>query len=270
MTGQKVTTEVVENYLKAIYHARADEGASPQTIAAQMRVSASAVSKMLRHLEGLNLVVYAPYKPVQLTPAGEQIALEIIRHHRLLEAYLVQSLSYGWERAHAEADRLEHHISEEFEERIERLLGYPEFDPHGDPIPTRDGRIAARVTTSLASLTPPAKVVVRRVTDEDAALLKYLGSGVSGPARRSFCWSRSRSAARWWCLWTGRASGSAPARRSMCSSRWTRTARKPNAYPHPPARSGRSKQRPYREKKFPRPQFWGNFSSPSRLGRGWR
>ena len=122
---------------------------------------------MLRHLAKHQLVAYTPYQPVHLTPIGEKIALETIRHHRLLELYLMESLGYGWEQVHSEAERLEHHISEEFEASIERLLGFPAFDPHGDPIPTRDGRMPPLVTATLAAQEDGARLVIRRVTDED-------------------------------------------------------------------------------------------------------
>ncbi|HEX5322563.1 MAG TPA: metal-dependent transcriptional regulator, partial [Capsulimonadaceae bacterium] len=104
------------------------------------------------------------------------IALEVIRHHRLIELYLTQSMGYDWDKVHDEAERLEHHISEEFEETIERLLGYPEFDPHGDPIPTRDGKVAPPITDTLHEQAAGAHVVVRRVTDENDELLRYLAA----------------------------------------------------------------------------------------------
>lgn len=171
-----LTSEPVQNYLKAIYQLDLHErGASAQEIATQMGVSAPAVTKMLRQLSQHQMIDYTPYQPVRLTALGTQIALEIIRHHRLLELYLTESLGYGWEHVHSEAERLEHHISEEFEDTIDRLLGFPAFDPHGDPIPTRDGQVPPPVTETLQAQEDGAWVVVRRVTDEDAPLLRYLG-----------------------------------------------------------------------------------------------
>lgn len=173
---REVTSESVQNYLKTICHLTVNgKPASTQDIAGQLGVSAPGVTKMLRHLAANNLIHYVPYQPVRLTESGERIALEVIRHHRLLELYLTDSLGYGWEEAHAEAERLEHYISEEFEASIDRLLGYPEFDPHGDPIPTRDGKMPPPVTQTLDSQADGARVTVRRVTDEDPALLRYLG-----------------------------------------------------------------------------------------------
>lgn len=170
-------SESVENYLKAIYQlGHGGQGASAQDIATQVGVSAAGVSKMLRHLGKHQLIRYAPYQPVFLTEVGEKVALEVIRHHRLIELYLMQSLGYDWDKVHSEAERLEHHISEEFEDSIERLLGYPQFDPHGDPIPTRDGKIAPHITETLEEQATGAQVVVRRVTDENDELLRYLAA----------------------------------------------------------------------------------------------
>jgi len=170
-----IKSEPVQNYLKAIYAStNGDEGASQIDIADLVGVTPSGVSKMLRQLERKNLIRYEPYRPVHLTESGRRIALETIRHHRLLELYLLQNLGYSWEQVHQEAERLEHHISEDFEDRIDALMGYPQFDPHGDPIPTRDGRIPEEVRTTLESQTVGACVVIRRVTDENRDLLCYL------------------------------------------------------------------------------------------------
>lgn len=170
-------SESVQNYLKAIYQiGYGERGASAQEIAAQVGVSAPGVSKMLRNLAKHHLIRYEPYQRVHLTEVGEKIALEVIRHHRLIELYLMQSLGYDWDKVHSEAERLEHHISEEFEDSIERLLGYPEFDPHGDPIPTRDGKVARHCTDTLEEQATGACVVVRRVTDENEELLRYLAA----------------------------------------------------------------------------------------------
>lgn len=172
----KFITESVENYLKAIYQIDYHgEGAPVQEIASRLDVSAPGVTKMLRQLGKYGLVDHTPYRPVKLTEVGEKIALEVIRHHRLLELYLTQSLGYGWDQVHDEADRLEHYISEEFEETIDRLLGFPSHDPHGDPIPTRDGQVPLPVIETLASQADGARVTVRRVTDESPELLRYLG-----------------------------------------------------------------------------------------------
>jgi DtxR family Mn-dependent transcriptional regulator len=164
----------VEDYIKAIYKARSDTGnVTTQDLADRLGVSPPAVSKMMRRLAELNLISHSPYQRVDLTPPGEKMALEIIRHHRLLELYLVQAMGFTWDSVHEEAERLEHHISEEFESRIDELLGYPAACPHGDPIPTRAGVIAPTSNRSLAIQKQPEHLVVRRVSDEDAELLRY-------------------------------------------------------------------------------------------------
>ncbi len=164
----------VEDYIKAIYKARSDTGnVATQDLAVRLGVSPPAVSKMMRRLGELRLISHAPYQSVELTPAGEKMALEIIRHHRLLELYLVQAMGFTWDNVHEEAERLEHHISEEFENRIDELLGHPTACPHGDPIPTRSGDIARTSNRSLAQQQNPERLVVQRVSDEDSELLRH-------------------------------------------------------------------------------------------------
>jgi len=165
----------VEDYIKAIYTAQnAATHVTTQELAERMRVSAPAVSKMLKRLTQLRLALHTPYHGVKLSETGEKMALEIIRHHRLLERYLTEALGYSWEDVHAEAERLEHHISEEFEERIDALLGHPTTCPHGDPIPTRDGVIVATDDYALSQQNAPAPLTIRRVRDTDANLLRHL------------------------------------------------------------------------------------------------
>lgn len=174
MSPKKIISETTENYLKAIYHlCREEDGFSTQSLAERLGVSSPAVTKMLRQLAANQFITYEPYHAVSLTPLGEEIALEVIRHHRLLELYLVETLGFGWDQVHDEAERLEHHISEEFEARIERILGFPAFDPHGDFIPARDGTVPPLVTDTLDAQAGPARMVVRRVADENSALLVY-------------------------------------------------------------------------------------------------
>jgi DtxR family Mn-dependent transcriptional regulator len=165
----------VEDYIKAVYKAQTEsEHVTTQDLAARVQVSAPAVSKMLRRLVGLRLITHTPYHGVRLTEAGEKMALEIVRHHRLLELYLVQALGYSWDEVHEEAETLEHHISEEFEARIDALLGYPTACPHGDPIPTREGVVARATDRALADQSGPAHLTIRRVRDTDANLLRHL------------------------------------------------------------------------------------------------
>ncbi|HGY08613.1 MAG TPA: metal-dependent transcriptional regulator [Oceanithermus profundus] len=129
-------SEAQEDYLKQI-HLLAEEGAvTTQALAERLAVRPASVTGMLKKLAALGLVEYAPYRGVRLTEAGRAVALEVLRHHRLIETYLAEALGYGWDEVHDEAERLEHHISEAFEARIAEWLGHPERDPHGDPIPT--------------------------------------------------------------------------------------------------------------------------------------
>ena len=170
-------TEAVEDYLKAIYLVETEQGdVTTQVLAERMEVSAPSATGMLKKLAELKLVKHEPYHGVVLTAAGRKIALEIIRHHRLLELYLAEALGYSWDKVHAEAEKLEHHISEEFEDKIAALLGNPVTDPHGDPIPAKDGTIPLQNTTRLADATAGETVTVSRVAAQDAAQLNYLGS----------------------------------------------------------------------------------------------
>jgi DtxR family Mn-dependent transcriptional regulator len=170
-----MASQSVEDYLKAIYKLQGDEEpVSTSSLAARVRTTPAAVTKMLRHLQKLKLVTYTPYHGVRLTESGEKIALEVIRHHRLLERYLMEALGYDWDQVHEEADRLEHVISEDFEARIDRLLGHPTACPHGDPIPAPDGSVPRRVESALSDQRAPAELVVQRVRDNDPRLLQYL------------------------------------------------------------------------------------------------
>lgn len=167
-------SQAVEDYLKTIYTLQGEGAASTSDIARAMDVSSASVTNMVKRLATMGFVEYESYKGVTLTRAGEKIALEIIRHHRLLELYLKEMMGYSWEKLHEEAEHLEHHISEEFETKIEEMLGYPTHDPHGDPIPTRDGKIAATANNPLADADLGCALMVHRVSDHDPDLLTYL------------------------------------------------------------------------------------------------
>jgi len=166
----------VEDYLKAIYKLQHDGSVSTTDLARSLDISSASVTNMVKRLAQMGLVAYRSYKGVTLTEPGEKIALEIIRHHRLLETYLKEVLGFSWDKMHAEAEHLEHHISEEFEARIEEMLGYPTHDPHGHPIPTRDGQIAPSRGTPLSDIEPGDTVVVRHVDDTNPEILTYLES----------------------------------------------------------------------------------------------
>jgi len=170
-------TEAVEDYLKTIYLVETELGAvTTVELAARMKISAPSVTGMLKKLAELKLVKHEPYHGVMLTAAGRKIALEVIRHHRLLELYLAEALGYSWDKVHDEAEKLEHHISEEFEDKIAALLGNPVTDPHGDPIPAKDGTIPPQNTVRLPEAAAGESVFVTRVTAQNAEQLTYLGS----------------------------------------------------------------------------------------------
>ena len=170
-------SEAQENYLKTIFLLGEGQPVATKALAEALGVRPASVTGMLKKLDKLGLVEHLPYKGVRLTPAGERIALEVIRHHRLLETFLAEALGYGWDEVHEEADRLEHHISEAFEARIAEILGHPERDPHGDPIPTKTlklPQIPARRLTE-ASLGRWRVVRVRRQDPDALALYARLG-----------------------------------------------------------------------------------------------
>lgn len=168
-------TPSIEDYLKAIYSLQQQDGSASTSLLGERKGSKpGSVTGMIKKLAEMNLVVHTPYQGVQLTEAGEKIALEVIRHHRLIELYLVEALGYTWDEVHEEAERLEHHISEKLEARIAARLGHPTADPHGDPIPSLEGELPSSGTTSLADLPVPARARVVRVGDQNAERLRYL------------------------------------------------------------------------------------------------
>jgi DtxR family Mn-dependent transcriptional regulator len=170
-------TRSVEDYLKAIYRL-SPEGrhASTSDIAHLLELSAPSVSGMVKRLSELGLLEHIPYKGVQLTDAGRRAALRMVRRHRLIEAYLVEFLGYPWDAVHAEAERLEHAVSDTLVERMAAALGHPAVDPHGDPIPAADGSIHELATTPLADVPAGTTVEIRRVDERDPERLRYLAA----------------------------------------------------------------------------------------------
>jgi DtxR family Mn-dependent transcriptional regulator len=165
----------IQDYLKEIYKLlAAGERATTTAIAKRMAVAPSSATSMVKKLAVLGLAQHSPYHGVTLTEPGRKIALEVIRHHRLLEQYLAETLGLGIDAVHAEADRLEHVISEELEARIDEKLGYPTHDPHGDPIPDAGLNVERSSLRPLDELVPGEEATVKRVPDGDAALLRYL------------------------------------------------------------------------------------------------
>lgn len=166
-----------QDYLKTIYllHSRG-QAATNSAIAQALGVAPASATNMVQRLAEAGLIEYSRYHDVRLTPDGERAALEIVRHHRLIELFLHEILDMPWDKVHAEAERLEHVISEEVEEAIARKLGYPTVDPHGDPIPSKDGALSDQAADGLLSELPPGQLAtVSRVLLQDSARLRYLG-----------------------------------------------------------------------------------------------
>jgi DtxR family Mn-dependent transcriptional regulator len=172
-----MVTRAVEDYLKAIYKLQQDgTPASTNAIADSMGLQAASVTAMLQQLSKQGLADYTRYQGVSLTDKGNEAALRVIRRHRLIELYLHRRLEVPWDRLHEEAERLEHVISPYLEERIDAALGHPQFDPHGDPIPTSAGTLPVQDLVPLSDLPLDTPSVVRRISDHNADLLRYVDS----------------------------------------------------------------------------------------------
>jgi len=170
-----MVSESAQDYLKAIWKLQAAHGeATTSALAGELGVSPASATAMLKKLDRLGLVHHEPYHGARLTPSGERVALEVIRHHRLLELYLKEALGLSWDQVHAEAERLEHYLSDEVEARIDAALGYPTRDPHGDPIPTAELVLETGERRTLVDVAAGDEAVVRRVPDSDPELLRYL------------------------------------------------------------------------------------------------
>jgi DtxR family Mn-dependent transcriptional regulator len=172
-------SQTVENYLKTIYLAQAEMSAADALVpmgrlAASLGVVPGTATTMVKALSESGLVRYEPYMGVRLTPAGEKLASLVSRRHRLLELFLVKIVGMSWAEVHDEAERLEHAVSERLIERIDEMLGRPEVDPHGDPIPTAEGTIAQRQYLDLLTAPLNTPLLVTRVLDQDAAFLRFL------------------------------------------------------------------------------------------------
>jgi DtxR family Mn-dependent transcriptional regulator len=192
----ELRSEAVDDFLKAVYllqkDLKPDEKVPTNLLAQTLNIKAPSVTDMVKRLSGyeddedkkkgekktpkiaIPLLEYERYKGVRLTEMGEKIALEVIRHHRLIELYLSEALGYSWDEVHEEADKLEHHISELFEQRIAAALGNPDLDPHGDPIPALDGSIPDRMLVKLSDLVVNHHGTVSRITDQTPEVLRYL------------------------------------------------------------------------------------------------
>jgi len=192
-------SSTVENYLKAIYHGQAQLAkdarlVSMGQVAAALNVTPGTATTMVKALAESGLAEYEPYSGVRLTAAGEKLAVLVLRRHRLVELFLVQVLGMSWDEVHEEAEQLEHVVSDRLIERIDRMLGRPTHDPHGDPIPTAEGTIPAGQHDSLLSCPIDTPLRVTRVADQDPAFLRFIESNGLKPGQAIAVESRDSAA----------------------------------------------------------------------------
>lgn len=170
-------TQSVQDYLKVIYRIGEDGRAvTTSALADALDISDASATNMIKKLAAMKLARHSPYRGVELTKAGEKIALEVIRHHRLVEAFLVEALGVPWDRVHDEAEKIEHVLSEDLEDRIASYLGEPSADPHGDPIPSKTGVVAESPQASLADIGTGRSAVIRRVSDQNPEHLRHFSA----------------------------------------------------------------------------------------------
>lgn len=185
MVGEQSITVAVEDYLKVIYELEVRDGrAQTNALAGRLGVTPASASAMVKRLAGMRLVSYSRYRGARLTGKGRRVALEVLRHHRLLELFLVEELGMSWDEVDAEAEALEHALSEQLEKRIAARLGDPRVDPHGDPIPSAGLEVEEAATESLASLEPGECGTFARVSDSDPAMLRFLAERGIAPGDR--------------------------------------------------------------------------------------
>ena len=176
----------VGDYLKAVWELAEGSGGSASTkdVAARLSVSSASVSNMFARLQEMGLVRYERYRGATLTERGREEALRLVRRHRLIETFLLEHLGYDWQEVHDEAERLEHAVSDGFTERLAELLGHPDHDPHGDPIPSAEGTLEVEESFALSQAVAGQRVRISKVSDEDAAMLDYFGDRNLVPGRR--------------------------------------------------------------------------------------
>ncbi|MGH1366223.1 MAG: metal-dependent transcriptional regulator [Calditrichia bacterium] len=168
--------QVIEDYLKAIFEIQDESNkVSTNALAKRLKLAPASITGMVKKLSEMNLITYERYQGVELSPSGRKVALEVLRHHRLIELFLAEALGLPWDKVHEEAERWEHVISEDVEDRIDALLGHPTRDPHGSPIPDRDGNMVDTPSLTLAELAKGQQAVVVEVRDHNSELLRYLG-----------------------------------------------------------------------------------------------
>jgi len=170
-------TQAVEDYLKAVYELqKRSDKVTTSAVADELEVAPASATNMLKKLSEMKLVTHEPYRGVTLTEAGRKVALEVIRHHRLIETYLAEALGVPWDQVHEEAEKWEHILSEDLEDRMDEKLGYPTRDPHGSPIPSRDGTVPDAQSVGLDSLNEGQSATITEVDDRNPELLRYLGT----------------------------------------------------------------------------------------------
>jgi DtxR family Mn-dependent transcriptional regulator len=175
----KPPSSSVGDYLKAIWEVGGVGAASTKDVADRLSISSASVSNMFVRLRGMGLAEYERYQGASLTEAGREEALRLLRRHRLIETFLLEHLGYSWQEVHEEAERLEHVVSDVFTERLAELLGHPDYDPHGDPIPTRDGSLEPDDSFPLAAAAAGQRIRISRVGHKDAPTLAFLeGNGL--------------------------------------------------------------------------------------------
>lgn len=170
-------SQSIEDYLKSIYEIESKgEKVTTSLLSEKLDVAPASITSMIKKLSERKLVTHKKYQGVKLTKAGLKIALEIVRHHRLIELYLKEALGVPWDQVHDEAEKWEHVLSEDLEDRIDEFLGHPTSDPHGSPIPDRDGKMIERECTNLVEIPTGEKVVIAEVSDHNPELLRYFGN----------------------------------------------------------------------------------------------
>jgi DtxR family Mn-dependent transcriptional regulator len=183
-----------EDYLKAILKLGGDTGyVSTSSLARALGIGDGSVTDMIKKLAARDFIVHVPYKGVSLTPEGSKLALKMMRRHRLWEIFLTEHLGYGWDEVHDEAENLEHATSDELESRLSRMLGHPDTDPHGQPVPAPDGTMAATLDRPLSAFRPGDRVKITRVSDDNSAILQHatriglsLGTDITVRENREF------------------------------------------------------------------------------------
>lgn len=177
------STVAIEDYLKTIYtHTEWQaEPITPSALAERLGIAPSSVTEMVKKLAAAGLIAHVPYGPLRLTAAGELRATAVVRRHRLIETWLVREMGYDWDEVHAEAEVLEHSVSDRLLDAIDARLGFPPHDPHGDPIPANDGSVARAPAVLLAEATPGHRGTVLRISDRDGEILRDLAADGVGP-----------------------------------------------------------------------------------------